>query len=156
MATQVVEQQVVGGREGDHDVVGLSCVAPHHAQVERTGQDVLIGHAVVGLPLPVLVGRLDRLHLSGRDVGKHHLAAIHLIDLEGDALLGAAVELCGLLNHVDFLVAFHAGYHPVVLDAHQQMTAVVVGKRRQRAGYLAGIVNLELEVLMVVLALRDE
>ena len=71
-------------------------------------------------------------------------------------LLWLAVHLCCLLNHVDFLIAADTHNVAIVLNAHKQMTATIVGKGTYRTGYLAGISNLILEILMLMLTLINK
>ena len=128
----------------------------HDALVQAAGQDVLVGDTVINVPVAVVVGGLDGLLMGFGNIGLDDRLAIDVEDLEGHVLLGAAIHLSSRLNHVDFLVATHSGNVAVVLDADEQVTAAVVGKGGYRAGYLARIGNLILEVLMLMLALENQ
>lgn len=68
-------------------------------------------------------------------------------------LCGAAVELCGLLDHINILLGAHSGHGAVVAYAHEKTPSVVVGESADGVGYLGGIGYGELEVLVFMLPL---
>ena len=157
MVLQVVEQQLLLLGEVYHHVLGRGrALAPHHLGVGGGGEHVLVGHAVVGAPLAVVVGRLHGFLTRLVDVDLEHVLASDTKHLKSHLLLGLAVHLRRLLNHVDLLVAAHPHDVAVVLHPHEQVAPAMVGKGADGAGYLARVSNLILKVLMLVLALLNK
>ena len=159
MTAQVVEQHLLALAVGNG--VGVLVAAgrflgAHDALMQPAGEDILVGHAIINVPHAIVIGCLDGLLDGLGDIGFDHRLAIDIKHLEGHVLLGAAVHLGRCLDHVDFLLAAHAGDVAIVLHTDEQMAAAVVGKGGYRAGYLAGIGNLVLEILMLVFALEDK
>ena len=123
--------------------------------VDGMSGDVLVGHTVIDAPLAVLVGGGDRFFVGRGDNGFEYGFTLNPMQTELRFLLRAAIHGGGLLHHIDFLIGTDPGNATVVLDADKEASAVVVGKRGYAPGDLAGIGDLVLEVLMLVLALVD-
>ena len=158
MIAQVVEQGLFALTIGDGAVIGLFGFGStaHDALMQAAGKHIFIGHAVIDMPIAIVIGSLDRLLGRLGDIGLDHRLAVDVIDLERHALLGSAIHLSCRLDHINLLIAAHAGYIAIVLHADEQMAAAVVGKSGDRACDLAGIGNLVLEVLMLVLTLGNK
>ena len=156
MIAQVVEEHLltltVADGLGGVCFLGSGLVA-HDALVQAAGEDVLVGDAVIDVPVAVVIDRL--LGCLG-DVGLDYCLAVDVEHLEGHVLLGTAIHLCRRLNHVNLLLAAHSGTVAVVLDTDEQVPAAIVGKCADGACYLAGIGDLILEILMLMLTLLNK
>ena len=106
--------------------------------------------------MPVLVWSLDRFGVGFSYVNLEHTLSLDAIECELDGLWRLTVHLSRLVDHIHLLIAAHTGYGAIVLNADEQVPTTVVGKCRDAASNLAGIADLILEVLMLVLALGDE
>ena len=95
----------------------------------------------------------DAAARMGPDFGTYHHRSV--LGGEGGELHGlrrAAVELRGLLDHVDIFLVAHTGYGAVVLHAYEQTSAAVVGEGRNGARYLDRIGYQVFEILPFMFA----
>ena len=159
MCAQVIEQYLltltIADGFGSMFLGALGFLA-QDSLMQPAGKDVLIGYTVIYMPVAVVIGSLDWLLRGLGNVGLDHRLAIDIKHLEAYLLLGATIHLCRCLDHVDFLLASHPGDVAVVLHADEQMATAIVGKGSNGARNLAGIGNLVLEILMLMLALKDK
>lgn len=156
---QVVEQHLLTLAVADGlGSAGLldSRLGAHDALVQAAGEHVLVGYAVIHVPVAVVVWGFDRFFVGFGDIGLDHRLAVDIEHFEGHMLLRAAVHLRRRLDHVNLFLAAHTGDIAVVFHADEQVASAVVGKGGNRAGNLAGIGNLVLEVLMLVFALGNK
>ena len=119
-------------------------------------QYVLVGNAHISHVFAGSHLGLYRFLRSLGYLGNEHRLAVDRIGVHGNIDLRLAVEPGRRLDHVNLLFGAHPGNTAVVLHPDEQPAPVGIGKGRQRAGYLAGIGDFELEILLLVLSLVDE
>ena len=79
-----------------------------------------------------------------------------MTSIEGDAWLGLAIPISGLVHHEYLLFAAHTREMPVVANTYQQTSAISISKGRNGFGKFTGISHAILEVLLLVLALANK
>ena len=146
------EQQLLAPGDFHQFALRVPALLPD-AEMDGSGQDVLILYAHISQPPAVLVLGINRLAVAFIHDGHQHAPPVHQESAHPALHLRDAVETgCGLY-HITLLVRSHAGHPPIVLHPYQQTPSLRVGKGGKRLGYFPRIGYLELEILVNVLAL---
>ena len=153
---EILQQGAFRRGEGEQRALGGGAALPGAHHYVGHG-DVLIGHTQIGAQGGAFFAHEYGTCGAAGDGGAiYHGSPFAKEGCDVDFHFRCTVAAgCGL-NHIDVLLGAYAGYGAVVFYAYEETAAVVVGEGGYGAGYLAGIGNLEFEVLMLVFPLVDE
>ncbi len=120
------------------------------------GNDVLVVDADICAFLSLFVEGTDRAVVGFGYGGNDNGASVDVVCVELDAGLRAAITIGSLVHHVDLFRGADGREVTVVTNAYEQPSSLSIGKGRDGACELDGILYAVLEVLLLMLALADQ
>ena len=79
-----------------------------------------------------------------------------MTSIEGDAWLGLAIPISGLVHHEYLLLTADSRQVPIITNPYQQPATIRIGKSRDGFGKFASVGHTILEVLLLMLTFANE
>ena len=118
--------------------------------------DVLVGNTHIGTPTSIFFASHNGTVGRSGDGSDEHRVAFGFNGLPRAIDFGTTSCVSSRIDHVDLLVATHAGYRPIVANTDEQSSAIGIGEGRDAMGNLAHGGYLVFEILLLMFALGDE
>ena len=103
---------------GHYGTLGFLRLAPH-GQMNRRGNDVLVGNTDIGSPTSVFTEDADGTTIRRRDCGNDDGPFFYMIGVEFDAGLRPAIAVGSLMHHVYLFLGTYAGEVAVVAHPNE-------------------------------------